>query len=80
MNRAWREAEHSNHFYYHLDTGLIQAHVFKLGQTYTIYTARVFSPENQLDKTLGNYIELDYAKKAVEKWWIQQEITLLENT
>jgi len=78
MNRAWREAEHSNHFYYSMETGLIQAHVFKIGQSYTIYNAKVYF--EGLDRIIGSYIELEYAKKAVETWWLQQEITLLENT
>jgi len=76
MNRLWREAEHSNHFYYHKDTGLIQAHVHKIGQSYTIYSAKVFGNN---EGSLGNYIELEYAKRAVETWWLQQDITLLEN-
>lgn len=75
--RQWREAEHSNHFYYHMDTGLIQAHVYKIGQSYTIYHAKIYF-ENT-DRVIGAYIELEFAKRAVETWWLQQDVTLLEN-
>lgn len=77
MKRKWREAEHSNHFYYHTDTGLIQAHVFKIGTSYTIYNAKIIY-ESQ-DRIIGTYIELEFAKRAVETWWLQQDTTLLEN-
>ncbi len=75
--RNWRESEHSNHFYYDENTGLIQAHVHKIGNNYTIYSAKVFSDRS--DRIIGSYIELEFAKRAVETWWIQQDITLIEN-
>ena len=77
MNRQWREAEHCNHFYYSTETGLIQAHVFKIGQSYTIYNAKIL--HQNAEKIIGTYIELEFAKRAVETWWLQQDVTLLEN-
>ena len=74
--RKWQDYEASNQYYYDDKDGLIIGQVHKFGTSVTIYTATV-KPEN-LDKLLGQFINLDYAKHAVERFWEIQDRTLLE--
>ena len=74
--RKWQDYEASNQYYYDDKDGLIIGQIHKFGTSITIYTATV-KPEN-MDKLLGQYINLDYAKLAVERYWEIQDRTLLE--
>lgn len=74
--RKWQDYEASNQYYYDDKDGLIIGQIHKFGTSVTIYTATV-KPEN-LDKLLGQFINLDYAKRAVERYWEIQDRTLLE--
>jgi hypothetical protein len=74
--RKWQDYEASNQYYYDDKDGLIIGQIHKFGTSITIYTATV-KPEN-LDKLLGQFINLDYAKRAVERFWEIQDRTLLE--
>lgn len=74
--RKWQDYEASNQYYYDDKDGLIIGQIHKFGTSVSIYTATV-KPEN-LDKLLGQFINLDYAKLAVERYWEIQDRTLLE--
>lgn len=74
--RKWQDYEASNQYYYDDKDGLIIGQIHKFGTSVSIYTATV-KPEN-LDKLLGQFINLDYAKNAVERYWEIQDRTLLE--
>ena len=74
--RKWQDYEASNQYYYDDKDGLIIGQIHKFGTSVSIYTATV-KPEN-LDKLLGQFINLDYAKRAVERFWEIQDRTLLE--
>jgi hypothetical protein len=74
--RKWQDYEASNQYYYDDKDGLIIGQIHKFGTSITIYTATV-KPEN-LDKLLGQFINLDYAKRAVERFWEIQDRTLIE--
>jgi hypothetical protein len=83
-NFDWRERS-QKWYYFDSETGMIVGTVNKYAlqevwsaQVYTgeyIYIAR---PDDE--KPLGQYIEQDYAKKAVENYWSIQSRTLLEES
>jgi hypothetical protein len=75
--RSWKESAHDTILYYNVDDGRI------IGQTYTqahtrIWVARALTEEHNNEVYLGQYISLEFAKKAVEKYWDIQDRTLLE--
>jgi hypothetical protein len=74
--RKWQEFEHNSQFYYDESDGLVIGHVHKFGNMASIHTATVKC--DNVDKTLGQYITVSYAKKAVEQFWDIQDRTLLE--
>jgi hypothetical protein len=73
--RKWHEFEHNNQYYYNEVDGLIIGQVHKFGTSTLIYTATV-KPDN-LDKVLGYYISVDFAKKAVQRFWEIDDGTLI---
>lgn len=72
--KVWHPYEINNQYYYDNDDGLIIGQVHKFGTSIAIYTASVIF-EN-VERTLGRYITIEYAMKAVEKFWSMQERTL----
>ena len=85
MNKSyeWRE-RNSKWYYYDTDTGMIvgTAHKYALQEVWcgTVYTGsyEFFGPKLDDEKPLGQYIEQEYAKKAVEHYWSVQSRTLIE--
>ena len=71
MKRAWRLADSNNHYYHRVDNGLFNyAHTI-------VWGAKVPSPLNRNeDMILGRYVELEFAKKAVEEYWDERDRTL----
>jgi len=77
MNRQWKDGETVAHFLYYDDTGRILAEVNRAGhQINTKHTTTVYI-DNERVLSLGMYINSDYAKQAVERWWLIQDRTLL---
>lgn len=76
--KNWAEKEYEQRVYYDTDDGKIIGSVYKVGNNQTIWGAQVNSPTNE-SVILGQYINLDYAKKGVEYFWEVQSRTLLEN-
>ena len=78
MNRQWKDGETVAHFLYYDDTGRILAEVNRAGhQINTKHTTTVYI-DNERILSLGMYINSDFAKQAVERWWLIQDRTLLE--
>lgn len=73
--RKWHEFEANNIYYYNEMDGLVIGQIHNFGNS-VLFTATV-KPEN-IDKILGFYISRDYAKKAIENFWLIQDRTLLE--
>ena len=73
--KKWTEKEYSQWVYYDDENGKIIGSVYKIGNTQTIWGATVYITA---DGTLGQYIDSDYAKKAVEHFWMAQDRTLIE--
>jgi hypothetical protein len=74
--RRWQDYEATNKYYYDDDDGMIIGQIHKFGTSVSIYTATV-KPDN-IDKLLGQYVNVDYAQKAVENFWLIQDRTLIE--
>ena len=79
MNRQWKDGETVAHFLYYDETGRILAEVNRAGhQINTKHTTTVYI-DNERILSLGMYINSDYAKQAVERWWLIQDRTLIEH-
>jgi hypothetical protein len=74
--KKWMEKEFSQWVYYDDKDGKIIGAVYKIGNATGIWGAKVYA---ELEGVLGQYIDSDYAKTAVEYFWEVQDRTLLEN-
>jgi hypothetical protein len=75
--KKWQEKEFSQWVYYDDQDGRIIGAVYKIGTSTGIWGGRVYlmSPE---EKVLGQYIDSDFARKAVELYWEIDSRTVLE--
>lgn len=71
VERAWKDAELFTYYYYQTKDGKIVGQVHKITHT-KVWIAKI---DEQL---LGQYIDCDYAKRALEEYYLIQERTLLE--
>ena len=71
------EKEFSHFVYYDESDGKIIGSVYKIGTQNSIYGAKVYC---EIEGVLGQYIDSDYARKAVEVFWDIQSRTLLEHS
>jgi len=74
--KKWQDYESNNKYYFDDKDGMMIGQVYKFGTTVSVYTATV-KFEN-IDRLLGQYINLDYAQKAVERFWEIEDGTLIE--
>jgi len=74
MRREWRYVEKNSHYYFQAHDGKV------IGQAYNIAFTIVWGakiPINATDELiLGQYIELEYAKRAIEEYWDEKDRTL----
>ena len=75
--KKWIEKEFSQWVYYDEEDGKIIGYVYKVGNQLGIWGAR--AQNNHEETVLGQYIDSDYAKKAIERYWNVMSRTLLEN-
>lgn len=76
--KKWAEKEFGNIVYYDDEDGRIIGSVYKVGNAQTIWGAQVNSQRANESLILGQYIDMDYAKKGVEHFWEIQGRTLIE--
>jgi hypothetical protein len=78
--KNWAEKEYDQRVYYDTDDGKIIGSVYKVGNNQTIWGAQVYSPTSTTNESLilGQYIDMEYAKKGVEYFWEVQGRTLIE--
>jgi len=72
--KEWKDADHKVSYYYQTDTGRIVGQIHNLAHT-TIYAAKILNQSNE-ELYLGQYINGQFAKLAVEYYWNVQERTL----
>ena len=76
--KQWTQKEFS-WVYYDDDDGKIIGTVYKIGTNTGIWGGRVFLSNND-EMALGQYIDSDWARNAVEVYWLIQDRTLLEHS
>jgi hypothetical protein len=74
--KKWMEKEFGQVVYYDDIDGKIVGAVYKIGNQNTIWGAKVYV---DIEGVLGQYVDSDYARKAVEYYWEVQDRTLLGN-
>jgi len=74
--KKWMEKEFGQVVYYDDEDGKIVGAVYKIGNQNSIWGAKVYT---EIEGVLGQYVDSDYARKAVEYYWEVQDRTLLEN-
>lgn len=74
MRRDWRDIDKGVQYYYQVHNGLIVGQVYNM--TYTsIWGAKI--PINATEEEiLGQFITLEFAKKAIEEHWEDKDRTL----
>jgi rRNA processing protein Krr1/Pno1 len=85
MKRQWRLADKNNHYYFKESDGRVIGHAYNIVHTIIWGTKIRISANEEL--ILGQYVELEYAKKAIEEYWEEKDRTfdavcgnLLSNT
>ncbi len=73
MKRQWRCVDKSNHYYFQVDNGLVIGQVYNYAHT-IIWGAKI--PINATEeKILGQYVEMEFAKRAIEEYWEEKDRT-----
>jgi hypothetical protein len=75
--KQWQEKEFSQWVYYDNQDGKIIGAVYKIGNSTGIWGGRVYLINNN-ESILGQYIDSDFARKAVELYWEIDSRTLIE--
>lgn len=73
----WKDVEGGTQYFFRKDNGLIVGQVYNMAHT-KIFGAKIPVTASE-ENILGHYINIDFAKKAVENYWEMQGRTLLEN-
>jgi hypothetical protein len=74
MKRQWRLADKNNHYYHQSANGLVVGHAYNIVHT-IIWGAKIRISANE-ELILGQYVELEYAKRAIEEYWEEKDRTL----
>jgi hypothetical protein len=74
--KKWMEKEYFQWVYYDDSDGKIIGSVFKIGNRSSVWGAKVHTDNDE--GNLGQYIDSEYSKKAVENFWNIMDRTLLE--
>jgi hypothetical protein len=73
IRREWLNIDKGCQYYYQVHDGRIVGQVYNLAHT-SVWGAKI--PVTATDyQMLGNFIEIEYAKKAVEKHWYLKDRT-----
>lgn len=75
--KQWQEKEFSQWVHYDDQDGRIIGAVYKIGTSTGIWGARVYLMNTE-EKVLGQYIDSDFARKAVQLYWEIDSRTVLE--
>lgn len=77
----WKDHEHGAYFYQET-SGKVVGSIFKIANQNILYAAKVYTGDTTYtledEKHLGQYIGLQYASKAIERYWNVYDKTLLE--
>lgn len=78
MNKSkeWKDTDNNTHYFYNLEDGMIVGQVHNVTHT-KVWVSKIVFNFNE-EKFIGQYVTLDFAKKAIERYWEIQDRTLLE--
>jgi hypothetical protein len=74
MKYQWRLADKNNSYYFREHNGLVVGHAYNIVHT-IIWGAKIPIHPNE-DLYLGQFVELEHAKKAIEEYWEREDRTL----
>jgi hypothetical protein len=74
IRRDWRFVNGLHYYYYQVHNGKV------IGQAYNLANSIIWGAKIPISATeeliLGQYIEMEYAKKAIEEYWNEKDRTL----
>lgn len=73
MRREWRDTDKGTQYYYKVHNGLIVGQVYNLAYT-SIWGAKIPLSATE-ESVLGQYVSLDFAKRAIEEYWNESDRT-----
>ena len=74
MKRQWRCIDKNCHYYFQTRNGLVIGQAYNLAHT-IVWGAKI--PVNATEELiLGQYIEMEYAKQAIEEYWEKKDKTI----
>ena len=74
INRQWRCVTKDCHYYFQTHNGLVVGQAYNLAHT-IIWGAKI--PVSATEELiLGQYVEMEFAKQAIEEYWEEKDRTL----
>jgi hypothetical protein len=74
MRREWRCVTKDCHYYFQVHNGFVIGQAYNLAHT-IVWGAKI--PINAAEELiLGQYIEMEYAKRAIEEYWEEKDRTI----
>ncbi|MDC3266494.1 hypothetical protein OAU13_01060 [bacterium] len=74
MKRQWRCINSNSHYYFQVHDGLVVGQAYNLAHT-IVWGAKIPISATE-EKILGQYIELEFAKRAIEEYWGERDRTI----
>ena len=74
MKRNWRCVNGYNHYYFQVYDGKVIGQVYNYAHT-IIWGAKILVSATE-ELILGQYVEMEYAKRAIEEYWNEKDRTL----
>lgn len=74
MKRQWRCVTKDCHYYFQAHNGLVIGQAYNLAHT-IVWGAKIPVSATE-EKILGQYIEMEFAKQAIEEYWNEKDRTL----
>ena len=74
MKRQWRCVDYNNHYYFQVHDGKVIGQVYNYAHT-VVWCAKIPVSATE-EKILGQYIEMEFAKHAIEEYWNDKDRTL----
>lgn len=73
IRRQWRCINSNSHYYFQVHDGLVIGQAYNLAHT-IVWGAKIPVDATE-EKILGQYIELEFAKRAIEQYWGEKDRT-----
>lgn len=82
MKYNWREESNQVKYYYRTTDGRVLGSVWQFVGNNTIWISKILSEEfpftNNSEKFIGHFIDQESARTSVERFWLIQDNTLIE--